>query len=118
MVWVGRDDNKSTKLTGASGAAKIWAKAMQEMPLQRLELAYNDSVLRREIFYSKDPVEQDCSLSRPLPMLIESLAIENIPCADRLPYDSGDDDELQHFEPLPGSTIPRRKKSWWEKVFG
>jgi penicillin-binding protein 1B len=120
VVWVGRDDNKSSMLTGASGAAKIWAKAMQKMPLQRLELAYNDSVLRREVYYSRDPLEQDCSLSRSLPMLVESLAIENIPCANRLQYDLEHDDELQHFEPLPGDpTTPRtKKKSWWERVFG
>ncbi len=119
VIWVGRDDNKSTKLTGSSGAAKIWAKAMQAMPLQRLELAYNDSVLRREVFYSQDPVEQDCSLSRPLPMLIESLEIENIPCLDRMQYDLDHDDELHHFEPLPNSRPPeRKKKSWWQKVFG
>jgi len=119
VVWVGRDDNKPTKLTGASGAAKIWADAMREMPLQRLELAYNDSVLRREIFYSRDPIEQDCSLSRRLPMLVESFEIENIPCADRLQYDLEHDDELQHFEPLPGDVLPKRKKkSWWKRVFG
>lgn len=119
VVWVGRDDNKSTKLTGSSGAAKVWAKTMQSIPLQRLELAYNDSVLRREVFYSQDPIDQDCSLSRSLPMLIESLGIENIPCADRMQYDLDHDDELQHFEPLPDSAPPKRKKkSWWQKVFG
>jgi len=120
VVWVGRDDNKTTKLTGASGAAKIWTEAMQEMPLQRLELAYNDAVLRREVFYSQDPIEQDCSLSRPLPMLIESLQIENVPCADRSLYDLENDDEYRHFEPLPDGTHEKRKrkKSWWEKVFG
>ena len=120
VVWVGRDDNKPTKLTGASGAAKIWAKAMQQMPLHRLEMAYNDSVLRREVFYSQDPREQDCSLSRTLPMLIESLTIENVSCANRLKYDLDYDDELQHFEPLPGDpSAPKfKKKSWWERVFG
>ncbi len=119
VVWVGRDDNTPTKLTGASGAAKIWAKSMQKMPLQRLELGYNDALLRREVFYSLNPEEQDCSLSRSLPMMIESLELENIPCADRLESDLENDEELQHFEPLPDSA-PRRKKrkSWWRRIFG
>lgn len=119
VVWVGHDDNSPTKLTGASGAAKVWAKAMQSMPLQRLELAYNDAVLRQEVFYSQDPVLKDCSLSRPLPMLIESLKLENVPCANRIQYDFDYDDELQHFEPLPQQTEPRRKKKgFWERIFG
>ncbi|MGK0297745.1 MAG: penicillin-binding protein 1B [Gammaproteobacteria bacterium] len=29
VTWVGRDDNKSTPLTGASGAMKIWAEMMR-----------------------------------------------------------------------------------------
>ena len=119
VVWVGRDDNMPSTLTGASGAAKIWAKTMQEMPLQRLELAYSDALLRRKVYYSRDPLKQDCSLSRTLPMLIEPLDIENVPCANRLQYDLDHDEELQHFEPLPDrSPRPAKKKSWWRKIFG
>lgn len=124
VVWVGRDDNKTTSLTGASGAARVWSKVMQDIPLQRLELNYGDNVIKREVFYSQDPLAQDCTLSRTVPMMIDSLALENIPCADRMQYDLDKDDENRHYEPLPGSdpsTYPNqkpRKKSWWKRVFG
>ena len=69
VVWIGRDDNKSTGLTGASGAAKIWAKLMQQIPLQRLELPYHEEIIPQLVYYSLDFDRQDCSLSRQLPML-------------------------------------------------
>ncbi len=119
VVWVGRDDNKSTTLTGSSGAAKVWAKAMQSMPLERLDLNYGSEVLKQEVYYSLDPVNKDCSLSRRLPMLVDSLAIENVPCTELLQYDLEHDDELEHFEPLPEANPKRsKKKSWWKRVFG
>lgn len=31
-VWVGRDDNKRTKLTGATGALTIWTEMMRQLP--------------------------------------------------------------------------------------
>ena len=39
VVWLGRDDNKTTGLTGSSGALRVWAdifKARAEQPLQNL----------------------------------------------------------------------------------
>ena len=122
VVWVGRDDNKPTALTGASGAARVWSKVMQEIPLQRLELNYGENVIKREVFYSQDPLSQDCALSRTVPMMVSSLSLDNIPCPDRIQYDSTDD-ESRHYEPLsaPESLDQHekpRKKSWWKRVFG
>jgi len=121
VVWVGRDDNKSTGLTGASGAARLWSKAMQEMPLQRLELPYHDDIIPQMIYYSLDQQANDCSLSRQLPMLIESLPLERLPCAERMQYDLKNRDEEQHFEqndqyrrPIPK---PKRE-SFWKRIFG
>jgi penicillin-binding protein 1B len=120
VVWIGRDDNKSTGLTGASGAAKIWAKQMQQMPLERLELPFHEDVTAQRIYYSKNPEQQDCSLVRQLPILIESLPLERLPCAEYMQYDLQDDEQQKHFEPFEHSTKqrPSRKKSWWEQIFG
>lgn len=37
VVWLGRDDNKKTPLTGSSGALKVWASIMKNLPLQSIE---------------------------------------------------------------------------------
>lgn len=36
VVWVGRDDNESMPITGASGALRVWADAMSDLPLKPL----------------------------------------------------------------------------------
>ena len=36
-VWVGRDDNKSTNLTGGSGALRVWADLMKVLPTKPLK---------------------------------------------------------------------------------
>jgi len=93
---------------------------MQALPLERLDLGYSDDVITQTVYYSADSQVRDCSLSRNLPMLIESLQSENVSCAGRFQYDSDNDEELQHYEPLPNGNPPRRKKkkSWWQRVFG
>ncbi|HWV15085.1 MAG TPA: penicillin-binding protein 1B [Cellvibrio sp.] len=34
VVWVGRDDNSKTPLSGASGALQVWADLMRQLPTQ------------------------------------------------------------------------------------
>lgn len=39
VVWVGKDDNSPTGLTGSSGALRVWAQVMANLDVQDLELA-------------------------------------------------------------------------------
>ncbi len=38
-VWVGRDDNKPTNLTGGTGALKVWADLFKVLPTKPLQVA-------------------------------------------------------------------------------
>ena len=106
---------------------------MQDIPQQRLELGFHEDVINKKIYYSFDKEFQDCSLSRQLPILISSIPLENVPCANYIQYDSSFNDEFRHFEPidnvdprygLPDSSNDSqiknkpKKKTFWQKIFG
>ena len=38
VIWMGRDDNEKTPLTGSSGSLRAWSQAFSRLPLQPLEL--------------------------------------------------------------------------------
>lgn len=44
VVWIGRDDNKSSGLTGASGALQLWSSVMKKIAKQALLLTPPDNV--------------------------------------------------------------------------
>ncbi len=44
VVWIGRDDNKPTGLTGASGAMRVWASMMKRVNLQALHLPSTENI--------------------------------------------------------------------------
>ena len=43
-VWLGRDDNQPTGLTGSSGAMKVWSSMMKRLNLQALRLASDNAI--------------------------------------------------------------------------
>jgi len=44
VVWVGRDDNQPTGLTGSSGALPVWGRVMAALAIQPLQLSTPDNV--------------------------------------------------------------------------
>ncbi len=53
VAWIGRDDNKPSGLTGASGALQIWAVLMQQISTQQVNLIAPDNIEMHLI----DPVD-------------------------------------------------------------
>jgi len=45
VFWIGRDDNKSAGVTGASGSLKLWTALMQQVATQPVVLSRPDSVI-------------------------------------------------------------------------
>ena len=116
VVWVGRDDNQSTGLTGASGAAKIWATAMENIPMQKLELGYLEQITSQTVYYSSNATAEDCDQSRQLPVLLASLPLENVVCNQNIQLLPSNQDEEKHFEPKP--TPQPKRQSIWKRIFG
>ena len=86
VVWLGRDDNGSTQLTGSSGALKVWSELMSNISHQGLKTANLDDVVYRWV----DPVSgvlsgKRCSGAKQLPFIKGSEPSEYGECADVIP---------------------------------
>jgi penicillin-binding protein 1B len=44
VVWLGRDDNQPTKLSGSTGALKVWTALFRQLPSADLRLEFSDAV--------------------------------------------------------------------------
>ena len=92
IVWVGRDDNKSSKLTGSSGAMRVWEKLMLKLDQKQRILPEN-----KDIIYATVDTE--------------SGLVANNKCASRisLPFVNGSQPES--FAPCSG--LAAKLKSWF-----
>lgn len=82
VVWVGRDDNKSTGLTGASGALTIWGELMKNIQAEPLLPAVPDDIELVNI----DPVsglryDEGCKVALVLPFIKGTAPTQTIGCA-------------------------------------
>jgi penicillin-binding protein 1B len=81
VVWVGRDDNKPTGLTGASGAMTVWGEMMKNIQPEPLVPAVPDEIEMVNI----DPLkgvryEEGCKDGVPMPFIKGSAPAEVAPC--------------------------------------
>lgn len=83
VVWLGRDDNGSTGLTGASGALKIWGDIMRHIMTESLQMAAPDNIQFAYVdTQGQRRVAEQCSGAVRLPFMRGSLPPDTGPCVD------------------------------------
>jgi penicillin-binding protein 1B len=86
VVWLGRDDNQSTGLSGASGALKVWGDIMKAINSEPLRLSLPAGVELASV----DPqtqmrMEPSCPAAVELPFIKGSAPLDYAPCSGDLP---------------------------------
>ena len=108
VVWVGYDDNRAARLSGAAAALPVWGDLMAALSPEPLALAAPDSIERVWI----DPQtglrgDSQCAGAVELPFMQGSAPRERSPCAT-----------------TAGAVVDavdqgvQRAKSWFERIFG
>lgn len=87
VVWVGRDDNTSTGLTGASGALPVWIDLMKQLPLSPLSLTTPSGV--DKVWVDKESgglSDKSCQGAVEWPFISGSAPTEKVECKSGLLY--------------------------------
>ena len=91
VVWVGRDDNKPSGLTGGSGALQVWAELMRQISKQPVQLVPPDNVQMKWI----DPASgllsgENCAGAMLYPFVEGSGPSEFAECGASSPLDAAE----------------------------
>ena len=95
MVWVGRDDNAATPLTGSTGALPIWADLMSQLPTRGVNLQPPEGVnfdwLDRRTGHLS---AEGCEGAIWVPLKTDYAPTESVPCR-----------------------LEQRERSWWDRFW-
>ena len=113
VVWVGRDDNKTSGLTGSSGAMTIWGEMMKNIQPEPLEPVMPEDI---EIV-NVDPVsglryDDGCKAGMLLPFIKGSAPAETSPCGESSADTSG-----AKAETKSEAKQETKKKNWFQRLF-
>lgn len=84
VVWVGRDDNQPTGLTGSSGALRVWTDLMQQIKPQPLNMSPPEGVSWQKVINGKRTAD-DCERASAFPFIEPHLPEEFEPCHESNP---------------------------------
>jgi penicillin-binding protein 1B len=113
VVWVGRDDNQPTGLTGASGAMTVWGEMMKSIQPEPLEPAMPEEVEMVNVGPASGlRYDEGCKAGVLLPFIKGSAPAETSPC-DASPADAAG----AKAETKPGAKQDTGKKNWFQRLF-
>lgn len=96
VVWLGRDDNRATPLTGATGALAVWRDMMANISLQPLDLTPPEGIVYEWVdIVARTKAGESCANAR------------------RVPFVAGSEPQ-QEGECIGGTNSVKR---WFEEVF-
>jgi len=99
VVWIGRDDNEPTGLTGASGALTVWGEMMARLDPEPLILLEPDNIERVWIDQASGlRSAAGCRGAIELPFISGTAPEEAVPCGR--------------------GSVKKSVKSWFERIFG
>jgi penicillin-binding protein 1B len=113
VVWVGRDDNKPSGLTGASGAMTVWAEMMKNIQPEPLLPAMPEEIEMVNV----GPVsglryDDGCRAGVLLPFIKGSAPTETSSCGA-----SSEDTSGAKTEAKPEAKKDAEKKNWLQRLF-
>jgi penicillin-binding protein 1B len=126
VVWIGRDDNKPSGLTGASGAMTVWGEMMKSLQLEPLQPTVPDEIEMVNV----DPAsgtryDDECKTGVLLPFIKGSAPSERSACAfasAETPKTSDNPVAKEEAKPEKPEAKPvikqePEKKNWLQKLF-
>ncbi|WP_044874110.1 penicillin-binding protein 1B [Pseudomonas sp. LFM046] len=89
VVWLGRDDNGKTPLTGATGALQVWTSFMRKADPLPLDMPMPDNVVQAWIDpHSGQGTDPSCPGAVQMPYIRGSEPVPGAPCGLGAPVDS------------------------------
>jgi penicillin-binding protein 1B len=117
VVWVGRDDNKPTGLTGSSGAMTVWGEMMKNLQPEPLQPVVPDDIEMVNV----DPVtglryDDDCMTGDKMPFIKGSAPTVISACASASKDTQTNEKSAEDAKVKPGDKQDSGK-SWFQRLF-
>jgi penicillin-binding protein 1B len=81
VVWIGRDDNGTTGLTGSTGAMRVWAEMMKRLGVSSLSVSPPAGIELLEIDQHSGLLGAGCQGAEVIPFIVGSGPMKKAECA-------------------------------------